>query len=276
MKLQDLHLFRLCVAFVLTLLLLPNGYALEFSIGKTLRSGQELFNESILLEGEIQAGDAERFRAFLASNSTRVVNPSLNIVLNSAGGSISDAMQIGQAIEEGMFGVWLPPSIQSPVERTQVKCASSCFLIVAAAPSRIVHKNTIGLHRPYFNAKFYESLSSTNAVARHDIVINSVRIWLKNRGVHDDLIEKMMRNSSREIHWLGKDDVESLGQLRPAYEELMIAKCGYDKTLFSRWSDAAVQRLTTAESLKRQLDKQSACTSEVTSEMRRAFISRLK
>jgi len=247
---------------------------MDFTVGKKLKTGQVLFNNAILMEGEIREGDASRFLQFIKENRAVIIDELLSVVPSSNGGSVSEAIKIAKTIEDGMFAVWLPPNIKDWPDRSkQVRCASSCFLFVVAGASRVIHKETVGLHRPYFDAKVYGAISTATAISAHERLLLEMRAWLSTRGVPASLIEKMMNHSSREIYWMSYDDIQALGAIRPSAEELMIAKCDYDKALFGRWSDAALAKHPSTAEIEKKLTAQSGCTNALVKAARSAFLS---
>lgn len=109
------------------------------------------------MTGEITAGDAERLAAiFVAIKPTANYYPYPNLLyLNSPGGDVSEAIRIADLVK--MLGISV-----ATVPNGKGACASSCFLIYAAALERSAsgidtlraegHKGNLGplgVHRPY-------------------------------------------------------------------------------------------------------------------------------
>jgi len=261
------------IAVSMWLAVVYSAHALEFSIGSQLKSGERLLKPAILMEGEIREGDAARFVSFLKANRQVVVDQMLSIVPNSPGGSIVEATKLASVIESGMLGVWLPPPLSYPDRSKQARCASSCFMLVVGASSRVLANQAVGLHRPYFERSVYDSASTAQVVNAHERLLQEMRSWLHSRGVPSQLIEKMMLHSSQEIYWMNDEDVDALGRVRPAVEELMIANCSFDKTLLERWTKAALAGASSAASLAAKLDEQGKCTERVRRSALLAFLN---
>ena len=65
-------------------------------------------------------------------------------------------------------------------------------------------------------------------------LMSRIRQYLGAENVPQMLVDAMMSRPSTDVYWLTDDDLESLGEYSPAYEELLIAKCGYDRKLRKR------------------------------------------
>jgi hypothetical protein len=66
---------------------------------------------------------------------------------------------------------------------------------------------------------------------------------LDDNGVPQNLKDKMNTTSSAGIYWLTENDVLALGEHPPWYEELLIAKCNYEK-LQKFWRQFLGEELT--------------------------------
>jgi hypothetical protein len=106
----------------------------DITVVPATRSGDPLF---IVIEGEIIAGDDDKFRKIAAEFSDAIV------ALNSEGGAISPAMDIGRTIKlRGYTTVVLDDS----------SCASACALIWISGSQRIIHGDgEVGFHATYLN-----------------------------------------------------------------------------------------------------------------------------
>ena len=103
------------------------------------------------LTGTIDQGAADRFAAEIAARGEYVKTVSLN----SPGGSVEDALAIGQLIHQKGFST----SVASGA-----LCASSCPLLLAAGKKRLASaKSAIGVHQIYAIAPAAADLSSRTA-----------------------------------------------------------------------------------------------------------------
>lgn len=89
----------------------------------------------ISIQGEIQSGDAEKFR------QVSVNYPKAVVVLESEGGSLLPAIEIGKIIKIAGFITVVPPDSV---------CASSCALIwLAGEPRALAETGHVGFHASY-------------------------------------------------------------------------------------------------------------------------------
>lgn len=96
------------------------------------------FGESLLLHGQIEAGDAQRFEAFLAGLSA----PPERVSLHSPGGVISEALEIGHRLRALEADTILYPG---------QACVSACPYIFAAGRERRVSRQAaLGMHQSYY------------------------------------------------------------------------------------------------------------------------------
>jgi len=112
-----------------------------------MRSVRNDATAAIYVGGSIRPGDAAQFAAKLRSLgisplpvSSKQYYPRATVVIDSPGGSLRDAMEIGRAIRANKLGVAVRPDGE---------CLSSCVYIIAAGVIRLP-LGKVGIHRPYF------------------------------------------------------------------------------------------------------------------------------
>lgn len=207
----------------------------------------------ISIDGEISDGDYLKFRsttveAFAESTATyewfinnlKKNNPqkyseqlkktgniggaiSVTVLLNSNGGSLSEAIKIGDAVRE--------MAIKTGISDTdKAKCISACFFIWAAGIERNVpYKNIdqrLGIHRIYFDQNQYKDLSSSDAEKQYRRAQDSTVSYLLRMGVPQDIANKVFRIPSNDIHFLTESEIRILEGITPYFDELLIARCG--------------------------------------------------
>lgn len=186
-------------------------------------------NVSVVMTGEIKKGDFEKFRLFMVKNLQEYSStPHRGVVLSSDGGDLVEALKIA-AVLKRMY-----PMVEIAYRG---RCASACFfLYLSGAHRQAARDNTLGIHRAYFDPVYFAGLSLPKAEQKQKELTNLVNSVLEDNSVPRSLIETMNRTSSLEIHWLTKNEREQI-EGRPAwYEELLIAKCNYDKALETRYN----------------------------------------
>ena len=158
-----------------------------------------------------------------------------SVVLNSSGGDVLAAMEIGEMVrKEGM-------TTQTAIS-PQVGCLSACVLIFAAGVQKIAGK--VGIHRPHFDARLFAGLDRLQAQAKYDELAQRVRVYLAKMGMPDQLFVEMMQVPSNKIRMLTFEEMErfSLVGEDPAYAEWrraqLVAKYGEQKVEeYDRWME---------------------------------------
>lgn len=91
----------------------------------------------IIIEGEIESGDDEKFRAIAAKHSNAIV------LLNSEGGAIVPAMDIGRTVKLRGY--------KTAVSKSS-SCASACALIWVSGSQRVIFEGgEVGFHASYLD-----------------------------------------------------------------------------------------------------------------------------
>lgn len=112
---------------------------------KVVRNGVE----DIYATGEITAGTADRFRAFIRDNKVELAK----VHFNSPGGSLFEGIKLGRAIRAAGFyttvGVY-SPTYEEGADLKSV-CASACAYAFAGGTSRFLDQYTgkLGIHQFY-------------------------------------------------------------------------------------------------------------------------------
>lgn len=156
----------------------PMSERLEFSLA----------GDQIRILGQIAPGDADRFVSWL-----QTTQPEQTLVaLNSAGGSVADALAIGRTIRGAGYS-------------TQVSagavCMSACPYLLAAGDTRRVDRGgVVGVHQHYFGKDTL--LPAFMAVADLQRGQASVMDYLDEMGVDLRLMSYALRTPADEIHVL--------------------------------------------------------------------------
>lgn len=147
----------------------------------------------ITMEGEIVAGDTNRFKALVLSsnNAGREVS---NIRLNSPGGLLSEGASLAAAIRFAKIATVVPSG---------GLCASACFLAFAGGSERYVNYDAqVGVHGASDRGR--ETKDSEAAT------IVMVRI-AKELGVPDSILGRMAVTPPSDMVWLTPNDLRSMG-----------------------------------------------------------------
>ena len=144
--------------------------------------------------GPIVRGDAARLERAFASVSTS--KQLLGVALDSPGGTVMDGAELARIIRDKGLAVVVP---------SNSKCASACFLLLAAAPHRLAANDAlIGVHGANDDGQDTEvAMAMTTAMARAAAEL----------GVPTTVIGKMVATPPARIEWLTHEDLRSMGVL---------------------------------------------------------------
>lgn len=186
-------------------------------------SGDLAKAETLVLRGEIVPGDYEYLLEIVHRDQDRFAR-SLGFVLASQGGDIEEALKIARFVK-GTYSAVVVAKHTGP-------CVSACFFIYVSATSRLASPGTLGIHRPYIHPRRLASATARNAEKLQRASLQQARSYLEGQDVPTNLIDKMFQRASTEVYWLSQDEIEEqIGRRPPWYEQFLIARCGFDKSL---------------------------------------------
>lgn len=194
---------------------------ISFAAEITFSQQPDSFNCRIEISGEIVSGDAKKFSNLINENLDNFLTTQF-VFLNSNGGSVKEAIEIANTIEEAGLVAAVPDGYV---------CASACALIYMSAPTRMRLGNVL-VHRPYFNisgihANKYEAYSKEQQRA-----ILALRDHLSAKAIPSDLIDKMMSLPSSSSYRISASDDQEIGYMNPMVEEIAISKCNFSNENF--------------------------------------------
>jgi hypothetical protein len=148
---------------------------------------------TVLLDGDIIPGDADRFKEAIYKNSAfRAV-----VVLNSAGGSLLDGLDIGEFVKEKGFATFV---------RSGDKCASACAYIWVAGSTQYFPKEgkaSIGFHGSYMARTNKEGTLDQNSKPSADPGGNAIiGAYLHQLGFNFKTISAFASPAPTEMLWL--------------------------------------------------------------------------
>lgn len=148
-------------------------------------------SDLLTLSGEIKKSDIIELQKLL---------PKHNVIwLNSSGGDVSAAMDIGRLLRQS--------HIVALIDYNQV-CASACVFVLAGSPSRIV-EGKVGIHRPYLPHDDATTVKEQKASydSLREIIVNYLEFMNINPTLYDD----MFRISSSNIKFLSTEELVLYG-----------------------------------------------------------------
>lgn len=181
------------------------------------------------LKGPIESGDFEKFVKFY-----RAQHPFMDsVLLQSAGGSVSEAIKIGGLLRRYLIDAEAPTRINGNdflgnsagylCDGPDCVCASACALIWFGAPAR---KGRVGLHRPHSKDVGFGALSADAAAKQYQETLRAVSTYLLEMGAPRAVVEAMNTTSSVDIHWIDDGVVEGISMAREAgFDEWLRANC---------------------------------------------------
>ncbi len=161
--------------------------------------------------------------------------PVISLFLNSLGGEVLAATQLGQLVRSQGIEVWVDRGAE---------CSSACVFILAAGVSRTaVPGARIGIHRPYFRPEEFASLSYAQSQERYSRLAEGVRQYLAGMGIAESLYDAMLKVESRKLVYITEEFGESTRLLGddPAYQEWRRAK---DQRVLGRRRLEMLERFT--------------------------------
>lgn len=180
------------------------------SLSKMLfdRDGRE--PTSFVLKGSIEKGDLAKIQLFLKSRQGK----NIRFSINSNGGNVSEAINIGLFFRD----IFMELDVED-------QCDSACFYVLVGAYTRSTYY-PIGLHRPYFQANQYASLSPKESEAAFSNVIKLVKDYLEQVHVSPVVVDGMMKASPREMMYIQPENFDKLiGRFSPVKNDWLTAKC---------------------------------------------------
>lgn len=156
---------------------------------------------ALTLTGEIAGGDATRFAEWFA----RQGDVPTVAFLNSPGGSVTDALDIGRMLREA--------GVATAMAETDV-CLSACPYILAAGVTRTVAEGAwVGVHQHYFG----ENTALPAFLAVEDIQRGQgdVMAYLIEMGVDPAVMRHALRTPPDEIYLLVREELETYRMVTP-------------------------------------------------------------
>lgn len=97
----------------------------------------------VIMHGEIATGDAERAYAYFESLDA----PPDSIAINSPGGIVDEALELGRLVRNRAFNIVIMPSMI---------CFSSCpYVLAGGVERRVSLSGAVGLHQHYYETPGY-------------------------------------------------------------------------------------------------------------------------
>jgi hypothetical protein len=169
---------------------------------------------SVVIEGLIDKAVASH--AIELIKSLRPDVDDLTVVLNSAGGDVLAAMEIGDELRRQ----WALTAVDEDGE-----CVGACVFVLAAGVRRAPGSEKVGIQRPHFDPKEFAGMSSDRAKQKYAALTKKAQTYLARMGMSNKLFQEMMQQPSDKVLVLNAGRLKALGLegSYPAYEEWLRA-----------------------------------------------------
>jgi hypothetical protein len=175
---------------------------------------------NIHINGPIVPGDYNKFRKLLRTTAGTKAFLSGGVTLDSTGGSVSEAMLMGQLLQLNLTQVFVPK---------EGHCFSACFLLLASGRYP-AGSSSMGVHRMR-PAAADATIADTQRL--FDSLGSRVDEYLRKMGVPSKIIERMNETPPSDLFtfntaWLVQNELLRAFMYRPALLDVVEAKCGRD------------------------------------------------
>lgn len=170
------------------------------------------------IAGDITAADAKAFAKLVGNVRTKY--DVVDVDLNSRGGDVLAAMQIGRVIRAN--SIWTTAS-----DEPGNICASACVLILASGVARMASDDSdVEIHRPYYEPHVFAKLPLADAQRLYGELTNDVQMYLARMGMSGALFQEMLQVPSDQGRTLNSEEMARFGLVGwdPAYQEWLKAR----------------------------------------------------
>jgi hypothetical protein len=247
----------------------PAQQGLDFSFDSVARFNADANGKALWMKGEVAEGDLDRLLRFLREHPRDFVEHGGRVVFVVDGGDIVEATRIGHFLRDALIEAWLP-------DASRTRCVSACFFMFVNAVSRVAVAESVGVHRPYFDAKRLAGADPEPARRRYESLLREVRVALDELLVPRDLTEKMLATPWNETYWFSRGDLDRLGETQAWFEDFSAAKCGVEPRLKQRLESAIAAGFEAeAQALQTEFEGATKCVAELRKRQRQQVIERL-
>jgi hypothetical protein len=209
----------------------------------------------ILISGTITERDTKALQELSAELERDV----FTVYLDSKGGEVLAAMQIGRLIRKNDGQVWIgyPMTV---THSSDAKCYSSCALIFIAGVWRFIDPfdGSLGLHRPYLASV----PQSRQAVEKQvPLMLSQVKQYVAEMGITDNFYQQMVNTEPSQMvvyHAMDRTESESAATGFPAqvsYQKLIPEEDPVYQEVHTSY-DARAFGVTTSEMRQRETDRE--------------------
>jgi len=163
---------------------------------------------SIKLEGEIKKGDANKIESLITKINQacgdKRTQTMPRVVLESKGGDVDEAMNIGRVIRKYGYSTKLMMVIRK--EDETYGCFSSCVLAFASGVYKDSESGVLGIHRPFFSTTISKDLTLDQIRMKREKLNETIRTYLNEMDVSTKLLDEMLSIPPEKIKILTKEE----------------------------------------------------------------------
>ena len=214
-----------------------------------------------VFEGEIVAGDFEKFRNFLNHNNI------VELYLASPGGNVGEALRIGLLTRLLNLSTIIPSKGLTNQEfgalaarhglkdvKSDYKCTSACFFIFVAGIHRSSDEHgpaLLGIHSPYVTEDVRERLGSSQTIVAADETRLAITNYLKSMDVPAKYAEDMYSVPKGMILWIRSDEFDSdFDGFVPELSSIINARCVNSTDPKVTAGQSRIERVPVAKSIQ--------------------------
>jgi len=247
----------------------PAQRGLNFSFESVAPYDAAANAKALWMKGEVAEGDLDRLLRFLREHPRDFVEHGGRVVFVVDGGDVVEATRIGRFLRDALIEAWLP-------DASRTRCVSACFFMFVNAVSRVAVADSVGVHRPYFDAGRLANADPEQVRRRYESLLREVRDTLDELLVPRDLTEKMLGTPWNDTYWLSGKDLDRLGETQAWFEDFSAAKCGVEPRLKQRLGSAVAAGFEAdAQALRTELAAATHCVAELQKRQRQQLIEKL-
>jgi hypothetical protein len=247
----------------------PAQQGLNFSFDSVALFDAGANRKALWMKGEVAEGDLDRLLRFVREHPQDFVEHGGRVVFVVDGGDVVEATRIGRFLSDALIEVWLP-------DASRTRCVSACFFMFANAVSRIAVADSVGVHRPYFDAVRLAGAEAESVRRRYESLMREVRDSLDELLVPRNLTEKMLGTPSNDTYWFSRDDLDRLGETQAWFEDFSSAKCGVEPRLKQRLESVTVAGFEEeAQVLRTEFEGATKCVAALRKQQRQQIIKQL-
>jgi hypothetical protein len=162
----------------------------------------------VYADGPFATGTAKEFVSFIESNH---LSAGAIVVINSPGGLVSEALDLGRAIRAAGFDTEV--GMQKEIDGGE--CYSACTLAFLGGVNRTIPKKAIfGVHRFSTDA----NLSSNEALDVGQIEMSQIAEYIAYVGVSPKFVNEVVRSPASSINALTEDQLRDLKVITPKFQ----------------------------------------------------------